>query len=432
MKHVRILHCSTSVENYELCVSHRVAGFVKRFGENPQPTVLYFAVKVGKHSYCGARGVLGDLTDEKPWRDAERFVQVFRVESLEFCTPFDLSILSCVDQNWGPKLLLGSKLIRDGRFIEVLEQAFEGARITDVYHFQVDEQEGYDDPAGTPVEAASGTEHEEPEEPAEELPQMIGAFQTIKFKNEQDPSFGLEPLVTRHFYQLFQYFNTENSILIPENRLFMTEGQTDQAQRIIPGIRAIPDALLISFDPEDKKAPLRINLIEYECFGEAKTRATQKFDYLNGHIIPQLIRFASSFSISADPEMKRKTVDNWIDKMIRYISSDSISSGGEAVLGSRTAGWVKALHPGASMRSIDRMLESELRRAFACNIKILLIIDELTTDQKVSLQNIIHSFKLPSLNGQENCIGFSSYVVRLEQEIRENGTGGRYALSFQE
>jgi hypothetical protein len=67
----RILNCSTSLENYYLCIEEKVAGFVNR---GPQSgDMVYLAVKQGKKLVCGARFVLDEVTDRKPWPDAESY-----------------------------------------------------------------------------------------------------------------------------------------------------------------------------------------------------------------------------------------------------------------------------------------------------------------------------------------------------------------------
>ena len=50
---VRILHCGSSTQNYELCIKENIAGFISRSPE--QGDLVYLAVKVNGVSYCGAR-----------------------------------------------------------------------------------------------------------------------------------------------------------------------------------------------------------------------------------------------------------------------------------------------------------------------------------------------------------------------------------------
>lgn len=41
---IRILHCGSSIENYELCIKEKVAGFIARSAE--QGDLVYLAVRV--------------------------------------------------------------------------------------------------------------------------------------------------------------------------------------------------------------------------------------------------------------------------------------------------------------------------------------------------------------------------------------------------
>jgi len=65
--------------------------------------------------------------------------------------------------------------------------------------------------------------------------------------------------------------------------------------------------------------------------------------------------------------------------------------------------------------------------SFRKNLKIMLVIDELSVDQKETLSNIIGSFRL------ENNIGimFSGHVVRLHQKICITNAAEEFALSIQ-
>ncbi|MDX5437530.1 MAG: hypothetical protein LPK03_10070, partial [Pontibacter sp.] len=108
----RILHCSTSVENYNICIEQKVAGFSHK---GPQPNdLIYLAVKEGKKTISGARFRLDGLTDLKPWPDGERYVHVLSIKDVEFCKPFDISILSQTGGAfWGVKYMQASKPISD-------------------------------------------------------------------------------------------------------------------------------------------------------------------------------------------------------------------------------------------------------------------------------------------------------------------------------
>ena len=434
MDNVRILHCADNIDNYNLCLTERVAGFTFIFRDDRggEGDTIYFAVKVGKKILCGARATLGDITDSKPWEDAERYIQCFRLKNIEYCTPFDLKILSNIDKSsWFIKFAQRSKLIKDINAINLLNDTFNSRKIDSPYLFKKDEE--YDSSLLNENNLTLEEIKEDSNDYMDELDSneekldILGTFKTIRFKNETDSIRGLEPLVTEHFYSLFPFFKKDKSLLISDNRLFSTVGIKNENNENILGIKGIPDALLITYDKESPNTPLKINMIEYECYGESKYRTNQKFDYLNGTIIPQLIRFASTFSIVTDYKIRENTISEWIEKIITYIDSDENISKIVDV-------WMKDLYPNIKERALNSTLKKELKKAFESNIKILLIIDELTLEQKETITNVIHSFKLDNKNiqGRDNHIDFSAYVVKLEQRIGVIDKSADFALSFQE
>jgi hypothetical protein len=125
----RILHCSTSVENYNICVNHKIAGFSNR---GPQPgDLIYLAVKVGKRTVCGVRFTLDSPTDSRPWPNGEKYNHALRISNIEYCQPFDISVLSKTgEQFWGIKFMQGSKPIIDTRACELLNLEFEKSKTT--------------------------------------------------------------------------------------------------------------------------------------------------------------------------------------------------------------------------------------------------------------------------------------------------------------
>jgi hypothetical protein len=133
----RILHCSTSVENYNICVEQQVAGFSHR---GPQPNdLIYLAVKVGKKTLCGARFKLNKLTDLKPWPDGDRYKHTLSLKELEYCQPFDISLLSQAGgKSWSIKYIQGSKPITDQFADKLLDQEFINNRIDNFIPFEVD------------------------------------------------------------------------------------------------------------------------------------------------------------------------------------------------------------------------------------------------------------------------------------------------------
>jgi hypothetical protein len=57
----------------------------------------------------------------------------------------------------------------------------------------------------------------------------------------------------------------------------------------------------------------------------------------------------------------------------------------------------------------------------------MLIIDDLSAEQKDTINNVIRAFRLE--NGES--INFLAYVVRLEQKINVTDANAEYALSVQ-
>lgn len=80
MSGCRILHCGTSLKNYFLCINKKVIGFTQRTADIGD--IIYLSVKHNKKTLCGAKATISELTDYKPWEDAERYVQCFKVENM--------------------------------------------------------------------------------------------------------------------------------------------------------------------------------------------------------------------------------------------------------------------------------------------------------------------------------------------------------------
>lgn len=76
---------------------------------------------------------------------------------------------------------------------------------------------------------------------------------------------------------------------------------------------------------------------------------------------------------------------------------------------------------------IGREIDRVLTEAFQKSLQILLIIDDLSDEQKDTITNVIRAFKLES----SESIEFISYIVRLEQRIRVSDSEAEYALSVQ-
>lgn len=409
----RILHCGQSLENYYQCVNSQVAGFLNRGAESGD--IIYLAVKIGKISYCGVRGTLGDVTDLRPWEDGDVYVHCLKLIDLQFCQPFELKILAQAGgKYWSIKYLQSAKPIRDPDAIALLNRTFDENQQSTLYHFEVEEN---DRASESEIEAEEieidGAEN------IEEKISIMGTFQTVSFVNETDRTKGLETLVNENFYSLFPRYPEQRTLLIPENRMFLTEGIESEHQEAVTGIRTIPDALMLVYRPDDA-CPLSINLIEYECYGEQKRRSLEKSNYLNGHIIPQLMKFASTFSVVTDRQIRERTAKKWATKIIDYIYENPEAQ-------KKANSWIREIAPDIGEQRIALAINELLFNAFKTNLQVILVIDELSSEQKSTISNVIKAFKLE--NGSS--INFIGYVVRLEQKIQLIDGLAEYALSVQ-
>jgi len=407
---VRILHCGKSLENYNICLKEKVAGFTRRVAEKGDQ--IYIAVRKGKKTICGGRGILSEPILDKPWEDADRYVQAFKMTNVEYCEPIDLSILANTGgKHWSMYYIQGSKEIKDVAAIKLLEENFEANKQREFIFLEYEQHE---------EESKLSKENEvfsDNETTSEEKLDIMGTFETIKFISETDPVMGLEKLVNTYFFELFPDFLKEYTLLIQEK--FKTSGMSDIYSKNVSGIQGIPDALLIKYSKNDS-IPLKIILIEYECYGQSKLKSIEKFNYLNGHIIPQLMRFASTFSIVTDRQIRENTVKHWSKKLIEIIYDNSETM-------EKVSCWIKELEPGIKEQQIALKLSVLLEEAFKSNLGIMLIIDELTHEQRDTFKNILASFKQENGEG----ISFYGYVVRLGQKISILDDKLEYALSIQ-
>ncbi|GHA63228.1 hypothetical protein GCM10007389_14610 [Pontibacter akesuensis] len=87
-------------------------------------------VKEGKKAVCGARFILDQVTDHKPWADGDKYVHALKVKNIEYATPFDLGLLAQVGgQYWGMKYMQFAKAIADSAAVDALKQAFEKNKV---------------------------------------------------------------------------------------------------------------------------------------------------------------------------------------------------------------------------------------------------------------------------------------------------------------
>lgn len=412
MPRFRFCYCGKNLENFNLCLDHKVVGFTRRVAGSGD--TIYLAVTKDNGTWCSARGIAGEETDIKPWPDADRFKQCFRMESLEFCEPFSLSVLSGVGRFGAyPHLYYqGGRTLDDSTDKEVwdlLDKTFRSGGPTTTPN-----------PSDSlPQKDFVEEETEETSDISEEL--MIGGtYQTIRFINETDPTRGLEPIVNDNFFGLFPQFREDYTILIDDNRLFPTCGpNTNSLDGKVPGLTGRPDAVLVHLHQTDKLS-LQVNIVEYECFGESKVRLSQKNNYMNKHIIPQLMTFASAFSLNTDTQTRANTIQQWTDKIIHHIFTTDRQT-------EKVFPWIRDKMPGLPSERLGLILRDLLVDSFKENLRILLIIDELNAEHKEALTSIIGSFKLEKGKPAQ----FTSYVVRLSQRIILDSDKMEYALSFE-
>lgn len=424
---VRIFSCGNNLENLNICMNENVIGFRHLFSEDIQNDTIYIVIKKDGISHCCARATISFVTDYIPWEQPEIYVLCHRIKNIEYCTPFSLDFLkdTSAGKLWGLSYIQGSKIIKDKNALKMLKEHFQANQSENFYQFTEEEisppkKKRGRKPKTTIIESETSDDVMGADESGKF--DIMGTFKTVKFKNETDVFKGLETLVNENFYKLFVVFQEQNSILISKNRLFPTVGKDDTN-----GIIGVPDAVLLSFDQDDRKSNIKINIIEYECYGESKIKSTEKFNYMNSHIIPQLIRFASTFSVVTDSSIREETVKNWIEKIVNYIDNDS-------GLEIKMHNWLRQLNPKIKDSHLIDEFKNQLEESFNNNIRIMLIIDELTGEQNETIKNVIHSFKLTG-NSKNfiSYIDFSGYVVRLEHMLNyDNSATSKYALSIQD
>lgn len=428
---VRIFSCSNDLKNLKICIKEKVIGFRRMHNDIVQGDIVYLSIRMPKINHCCARAVIANITDYVPWENPELYVLCYRIENIEYCNPFSLEFLknTSAGDAWGAIFIRGSLSIKDNEALTLLSENFNRNISSKFYPFndlEVNSPKGKrgrkkKEIINNYVEQIVTEESMDDEEKDDSFVEIMSTFKVVKFKNETDKSFGLENLVNSNFYKLFNHVQEQSSILIPHDRMFPTKGKDS-----INGIIGIPDAVLISFDKNDKKSSMKINIIEYECYGQGKSTSTKKFDYLNSHIIPQLIKFASTFSIVTDTQIRDDTINSWLDKIINYCNQD--------VLEQRIFEWLKKLNPQTRESQIFDKFRKELQKAFRNNIRIMLVIDELTGEQRETIKNIISSFKLKENIKSSSChIDFTGYVIRLEYMLNyDDKSTSKYALSIQD
>lgn len=120
---VRVLHCSISKENYQICATEKIVGFTKAKPLNGD--IVYLAVSNNKETVCGARGIIGNSSQRRPWKFSDDYPNVFDLTTVEYCKPFKIKALSTIGgRYWHLRYLQGAKEIKDEQAIILLERMF--------------------------------------------------------------------------------------------------------------------------------------------------------------------------------------------------------------------------------------------------------------------------------------------------------------------
>ncbi len=132
------------------------------------------------------------------------------------------------------------------------------------------------------------------------------------------------------------------------------------------------------------------------------------------------MRFASTFSIVNDKQIRDQTIRDWTDKVIAFIYEDESRM-------RKMSSWIKEIDPETPEQLIGRQIDKQITSAFQRTLKVILVVDELSTDQRDTISNVISAFKLE--NGES--IRFLAYIVRLHQRIAITDELAEFALSVQ-
>lgn len=121
---VRILHCGISQVNYHICSIQKIVGFTKNVASIGD--LIYLAVSKNKETLCGARGIVGQPSEHRPWNYSEEYPYVYELDSVEYCKPIKVKALSSVGgRYWHLKYMQSSKAIKDIDAIKLLDSLFK-------------------------------------------------------------------------------------------------------------------------------------------------------------------------------------------------------------------------------------------------------------------------------------------------------------------
>ena len=188
----KFLNCGKSIQNYFTCMENNVAGFTKRFAKKGD--IVYFVVNYEKVSYLTAKGLLGEETDKKPWGDAERYIQSFNVDEITYCKPIALGeFKEYFKKLWAIYLQSPKSLSNESKVLIEIEKYINENKIEEYHKFEEINQEF--EQMELEVNDNEYIEDIIIEESNEGIinddkVDIMGTFQTIRFKNETDKSMG--------------------------------------------------------------------------------------------------------------------------------------------------------------------------------------------------------------------------------------------------
>lgn len=169
----RILHCGDSLDNYYICIQQKVAGFTRRVADVGD--IVYMVVKVNNRLMCGARAKLTDVTDFRPWNDADQYPQCFTLVEIAYCNPFDIGILERAGgKHWSLKYVQSAKAIQDEHALKLLEESFAEGKSNELFLF---EHSGHNE---ADFDVPNQTLQDDDYESFDAISKIAGTYVTIK------------------------------------------------------------------------------------------------------------------------------------------------------------------------------------------------------------------------------------------------------------
>jgi hypothetical protein len=393
----RISHCAGSLDKYYSTLREKIEGFTNR---GPHPgDCIYLVVKKGKVSYCGARFILGEFSDRKPWPYPEKYVQSLNILNVEYCVPFDISILSEIGgKSWAIKYVLGSKIITDQKAIELLNSIFNANVVNDIEPISGDEQDPLFIQTRTMLHHIEG--NDQVTNTTEKDSDVVGKgvqknLQSEESTRETKPKTNQDNETTQveksvftgefdqsNIFSVLKNISPENSILLPfnTNKLTGENSKPNLEQRV----SKISKKVLIQLDKSKKSGIPELSIImQYIQDFKGKTSSPSlSFDH---DILPETIHFLEILTNVDTFIQKERFIHDWIDLIMALLDEDEASI-------SKFTDWLRVFQPEIKERSIDRQIQKALHKAFLHKPKITLITDSIENHKISILKAVSGSF----------------------------------------